>query len=445
MSRLISRFTSTRALPDATYTGASNAAVILSQSYAAANTESILPTFQSFAGEGYAGNGIVFSVVLRRLQLFSQAEFKFRNQRDKSLFGTPALAVLENPWPNGTTAELLARMEQDVSLAGNAFIRYDGERLYRLRPDWVDIVRYPRDPSGSYIATDNYDIAGYMHWPIGRNTNVTEFFTVDEIAHWSPIPDPLATFRGMSWLTPVVREINADLAMTAYKRNFMDNNATPNSLIKYQGKLEQGSWERLMTRWQARHGGPDGWKTGILDEGADFQVIGNSFEQMTFTALQEAGETRIASAGGVPPIVMGLQSGLNAATYSNYGMAMRSFADLTMRPNWQSACAALAKFVDVPAGAQLWYDTTGIAALAEGESDMAKRLQINAQTASNLLVAGYEPNSVTAAVTSGDFSLLVHTGLVSVQLIKDRAAADAKAAVDNTDVPDTTAPEGTPS
>jgi hypothetical protein len=30
------------------------------------------------------------------------------------------------------------------------------------------------------------------------------------VAHWSPIPDPLANFRGMSWLTPVLREIDAD-------------------------------------------------------------------------------------------------------------------------------------------------------------------------------------------------------------------------------------------
>jgi hypothetical protein len=41
----------------------------------------------------------------------------------------------------------------------------------------------------------------------------------------------------MSWLTPVVREINADQAMTDYKRRFLDNSATPNLLIKYQQKL----------------------------------------------------------------------------------------------------------------------------------------------------------------------------------------------------------------
>ena len=50
---------------------------------------------------------------------------------------------LEVPFgPPTTTGDLLARMEQDVSLAGNAFI-WDApgeDRLVRLRPDWTTIV-----------------------------------------------------------------------------------------------------------------------------------------------------------------------------------------------------------------------------------------------------------------------------------------------------------------
>ena len=90
---------------------------------------------------GYQGNRIVFSVILARLALFSEAQFKWRDLTSKKLFGTAELSLLENPWPGGTTGELLARMEQDVSLAGNAFIRSTGDRLVRLRPDWVDIIR----------------------------------------------------------------------------------------------------------------------------------------------------------------------------------------------------------------------------------------------------------------------------------------------------------------
>ena len=86
--RLIDRF-STRALPEPTD---APWGVILGQTYLAGDAEQILPTFVSYATEGYAANGVVFSVILARLTLFSEAEFKFRDLTTKRLFGTPTSA-----------------------------------------------------------------------------------------------------------------------------------------------------------------------------------------------------------------------------------------------------------------------------------------------------------------------------------------------------------------
>jgi HK97 family phage portal protein len=220
----------------------------------------------------------------------------------------------------------------------------------------------------------------------------------------------------MSWLAPVVREINADQSMTDYKRQFFVKNATPNALIKYEQKLGEGAVEKIQALWSQRYSGSDGWKTAVLDQGADFQVIGSSMEQIRFTDVQAAGENRIAAAGGVPAIIVGLKEGMDSATYSNYGQAMRRFADVTMRPNWRSACAALAKLVTAPDGCRLWYDTTDISALREGEKERADTMQVLAGAASTLLMAGYTADSITSALTAGDLTLLQHTGLLSVQL-----------------------------
>jgi HK97 family phage portal protein len=258
-------------------------------------------------------------------------------------------------------------------------------------------------------------VVGYSYWVNGPASEM-EFYPVEEVAHWAPIPDPLSHWRGMSWLTPVVREINADLAMTDYKRRFMDNNATPNLLIKYTQKLTPGALERVREVWNARYGGTDGLKTAILDSGADAQVIGNSLQALDFTAVQAAGENRIAVAAGVPGIVAGLKEGLQAATYSNYQQAMRRFADLTMRPLWRSAVAALAVLLTIPDRAELWFDVAGIAALREGEQEQALTLRTKALTANALILAGYKPDSVTAAVIANDLSLLVHSGAIPTAL-----------------------------
>jgi hypothetical protein len=72
--------------------------------------------------------------------------------------------------------------------------------------------------------------------------------------------------------------------------------------------------------------------------------------------------------------------------------------------------------VTVPKGAQLWYDARDIIALQEDAHDAAKIVQIQSQAISAFIINGYDPDSATLAVNTGDLSKLKHTGLVSVQL-----------------------------
>lgn len=391
--------------------------------YGAPNTEKAVSTFDSLANVAYAGNGVVFGVIHARLKLFSEARFKYRNLKDKRLFGDPSLRKLEQPWPGATTGELLARMEQDASLYGNAYVRDAGDRLERLRPDWVTIV--------SEIKTDEFgeqvrEVVGYLYEPIGDQDRDVAFYPVEEVAHWSPIPDPMANFRGMSWLTPVIREINADIAMTEHRYAYYQNAATPNMIIKYPQELTPEQVDRISKTVKARHAGSENaYKTMVLDLGADPMVVGDQISD-ALSKVQAAGENRIAVAGGVPAIVVGLKEGLAAATLANYDSAVKSFADLTMRPNWRSVCASLSKLVDVPEGAELWYDTSDIIALQEGEQAQAETFAVDAQTASTLITAGYTAESVATAIKARDMSLLKHTGRFSVQLLPPGANESPK-------------------
>jgi hypothetical protein len=57
-----------------------------------------------------------------------------------------------------------------------------------------------------------------------------------------------------------------------------------------------------------------------------------------------------------------------------------------------------------------------VAFLQEDEKDAAAIQQVNAQSMKALIDAGFEAESVIAAVTADDLTLLKHTGLFSVQL-----------------------------
>jgi len=386
---------------------------ILAWTYQNQNSEGILPLFRNYVTDGYHGNAIVFATILARMQLFTQAELKLQDIKTRKLVDHPSLDMLKHPWPNGTTADLLSRNIQDADLAGQSITAKFADRYVRLRPDFVQIISVPVFED----EREYREVTGYLYSPTGVLSDRTEFYLEQDVAHWTPIPDPIAQWRGMSWLSPVVREVNADHNMTLHKRAFFQNAATPNMLIKYQQQLDPSVLARIKESFQARHQGPNNaWNTAVLDAGADIQIVGNSFSEMAFTALQSAGETRIAAAAGVPPVIIGLSEGLSAATYSNYAQAMRRFADGTMRHLWQSWCAAHEKLLDIPAGYRLWYDTSSIAALREGERDIADAARFWAVAAQQLITAGYDADSVTAALVANDFSVLTHTGAIPTAL-----------------------------
>ena len=56
-----------------------------------------------------------------------------------------------------------------------------------------------------------------------------------------------------------------------------------------------------------------------------------------------------------------------------------------------------------------------MSALRQGEKDQADTLVQMADAANKFFMAGYTADSITAVLSSGDVSLLVHSGLPSVQ------------------------------
>ncbi len=389
--------------------GMASGAATLTTTYGSPDKEAILPQLAGAAQQSYTGNTVVFAAILARICLFSEATFQFRRARDKNLFGDQRLAVLQRPWPDGTEGELLARAEQDASLAGNFYLWDAGDRLVRWRPDWVTIISAIMEaPRGGWYR----QVTGYHYEPPKTEQPAygePQTVPAREVVHWAPLPDPVASFRGMSWLTPALRETQSDSAMTAYKSKYLTHAATPNLMIKYAAKLQPATIDRLRERITARYGGVDNaFKTLILDQGADASVIGSNLSQMDFSGVLQAGADRILADGNVPGVIVGLEPLRGAGR--GYQESMRKFADLFGRPQWRSFCGALQKFTpgnDVDSGAvRLWYDTTDIAALQEGEQEKAQMSLIHAQAVLTYTQAGYTRESAVKAVMANDVSQL---------------------------------------
>lgn len=383
--------------------------------------EQVEHDFASYVHSGYKRNGVVFACMLVRSLVFSEARFQYRrfeNGRPTDLFGDPSLALLERPWPNGTTGELLVHMEQDASLAGTFFATTVGEgaerRIRRLRPDWMTILTGSRSGGGPFAV--DAEIAGYVYQPPNQDPTV---LARDEVVQYSPIPDPAAQWRGMSWLTPILNEVQGDTAAMTHKLNFFKRGATPGIAVTYDPTLSQQEVKGYIDLFNEEFDGKDNaYRTLHMGGGADVKPMTADLKQLDFKVTQGHGETRIAAAAGVHPVIVGLSEGMqgSALNAGNYGQVRRRFADGTVRPLWRSAAASLETIVDVPDGAHLWYDDRDVAFLRQDAKDAAEIMRIRTGTLNALISNGWTPESAVAALEAEDLTDLEHSGLLSVQL-----------------------------
>jgi phage portal protein BeeE len=385
--------------------------------------EEIGSDFLGLGNGALKANPVVYACMLARASLFSEARFMYRQVRSGTpgeLFSKPELEILRHPWPGGTTGDLLARVMQDADLAGNAFwVRKPG-RLVRLRPDWVTMIHGSYNDPQMGMWDPDAELLAYAYVAGGPASGRDPvYYLPTEVAHFAPMPDPIAPARGMSWLTPLIREVQADSQMTTHKQAFLVNGATVNLVVTGVPGASPEAFAKWVDQFEKGHAGAaNAYKSFYATAGMDAKTIGSDMQQIDFKAVQGIGETRIAAAAGVPAAVVGISEGLAGSSLNagNFQSAMRRFADLTMRPAWRNVCGSFERIISVPGDAELWYSDRDIPALKDDIKDYAEVQSLQAQAIRQYVDAGFEPSSVVDAVNAGDLKRLTHTGLYSVQL-----------------------------
>src|SRR5574338_30345 len=280
--------------------------------------EEIGPDFSGLSSGAFKRNGIIFTCMATRQLLFSEARFQYqqlRNGTPGDLFGTSDLALLENPWPNASTGDLLSRAIQDVDLAGNFFAVRRRNRIRRLRPDWMTIILgSENDPEADSTDIDA-EVIGYAYHPGGYWSDRDPVILMPEnVAHWAPIPDPDAAYRGMSWITPVIREVMGDSAARYHKLKFFENGATVNLAVGLDLD-DPDKFKRLVEQMDSEYKGlANAYKTLYYAAGTTMTPVGADMKQIDFKTVQGAGEVRIASAAGIHPVILGLGDSLTGAS-----------------------------------------------------------------------------------------------------------------------------------
>lgn len=362
------------------------------------------------AAAALVGNGIAYGVFRRRADLFAQGKFRFRrfgNPRPTlaDSFSTADLAPLQ------PERALFEACELAVATAGAAYFVLDGTTLRRLPAEHCTIVlgsdRYPDDPAVAWDARK----VGLIYAVPGSGVE-PETWTWDEVIPYVPESDPQSPWRGMSWMRPAMEDIAADDGARRYLTRFFSNHATPNTAVVFPPDVQREVVEAFRDLFLERHQGVErSFRTAFLGGGADIKVIGSSLKDLDTEAVRQQVHKDIAAAAGVPIVAAGIEQG----TYANSKESNRALADGKIRYLWATAAETFSRAITVPAGSELYVETASISALQADSLDDAQVLAQQAMTMRTLVDGGFVPGSVIAAVTSGDMSKLVHSGLLSVQ------------------------------
>jgi HK97 family phage portal protein len=267
--------------------------------------------------------------------------------------------------PNGGQgrAELFEAVYGHLLLSGNAYLEaVPGEgslpaELHVLRADRMAVVP---GADGWPVAYD-YTVGGRTH----RFAMTGDWQPICHIRSFHPQDD----HYGFSPLQAAAVAIDVHNSASAWSKALLDNAARPSGAIVYRGAdgqsmLSPDQYDRLVSEMESHHqGARNAGRPMLLEGGLDWKPMGFSPSDMEFQKTKEAAAREIATAFGVPPMLLGIPGD---ATYANYAEANRAFYRLTVLPLASRVLAAVSGWLSGFGGAavELRPDLDQVPALA---------------------------------------------------------------------------------
>ena len=363
--------------------------------------------YSNYAKEGYEKNELVFACIREISTSASEAPaVAVKQNSNPPEFVESGLLydLLERPNNYQTRYELIESIITYLQITGNAYLfkERSGSGLngiYCLRPDRIKIV-----PNKYY----EYEIDGKVY-------NIP----LEDIGHIK-FPNPTDDHYGLSPLQPLARIVNLDLDATDFTRTFYRNAGVPSGLLKLKRKIaNKDEANRIRTAWRSQFQGIRNWhRVAILDDDASYEAMGSNMADMEMDSVRDLAESRICSALGVPPILVGAKVGLKTATYSNYAQAKESFWEETLLPLYRRIEDSLNRIIleEMPSiqnSERIMFDFRDVRALQDDETAVWNRNLTKAKMAQVLVLSGYDPQQ--SLVLSG-LEEIEHLGIPPTSL-----------------------------
>lgn len=341
------------------------------------------PTFRSLTRDGYQKSSAFFACVSTLAFAFPEPPVRvFDNEGDvgQPMPRHPLRLLLKRPMPTMGEAEILAITIVYLSIGGNAYwhkVRGRGGQVVALKPyHGGQIMAIPGGPN--WIKWYEYDETG--SGGLATVSGTLPKIPPEDIVHFKwPSVDPGQPWQSQPPIVAAASEVDSDVEATRYVFALLKNDAVPRTVLTVPADrpLMPGEDERIKAQFRERYGGENRGDVALLEAGTTAQRLSLNLQELAFEALARLPETRIAAALRVPPIIAGLNAGLERSTYSNYAEARRAFAQDTLSTLWRligsEITADLLPEFDGFGGAEARFDLGQVAALQDDATQRYNR------------------------------------------------------------------------
>mgnify|MGYP005848607523 CR=1 FL=1 len=295
----------------------------------------MMDDLNAYVEEGFNLNSLIYSATMYKGRAITAAPLRAYTgdpeQRERLPPGHPMAKLVMRPNPWQGWGEFMWQRMIYLNVAGNSFTWLD-----RSRSDALPTAMYNLRPDRTFIVPAKGGIKGYFYKPEGRSLRDAMPLLPQDVIHVK-LPNPGDPFEGLGYglspIAPLSRSGDVDNAITNFLKRHFERGTMPTGLLKFKMPLDEAQIARVRARWKEIYGGYENWdEIGILDEMAEYQRIGMTFNEMEFDNLDVRNESRILGPFGVHPILLGTKTGLQRATLSNYGEARRQTWEDTLIP-----------------------------------------------------------------------------------------------------------------
>jgi HK97 family phage portal protein len=298
----------------------------------------------SLVRQGFMANPVAFRAVKMIAETAAALPVVLMREDERQSVH-PVLALLDRPNGAQGRAECLEALYGQLLLSGDGYAEAVGgpgvpRELHVLRSDRMSVV------------------PGADGWPVAYDYTVgakTHRFAVGELSPICHVRSfhPLDDHHGLSPMRAAGGAIDVHNAASAWSKGLLDNAARPSGAIVHSGEegLSAEQFDALAAEIEAHHAGArNAGRPMLLDGGLDWKPMGFSPSDMEFHRTKEAAAREIATAFGVPPMMLGVPG---EATYANYAEANRAFYRLTVLPLAAKVLGSLAHWLSEHAGERM--------------------------------------------------------------------------------------------